>query len=68
MLGPGPAPPGLRDFLPGGLPGHAEQLIVIQAVPAVSVAAMTITFPPPARPATSASVCRMKISKSTLVR
>ena len=31
MLGPRPAPPGLRDVLPGGLPGHAQQLVQIGA-------------------------------------
>jgi hypothetical protein len=30
MLGPGLAPPGLRDLLPRGIAGHAEQLVQIR--------------------------------------
>ena len=35
MLGPGLAPPGLRDLLPRGAPGHAEQLVMIRVRTAV---------------------------------
>ena len=35
VLVPGPAPPGLRDLLPGCLPGYPEQLVQIVVRPGV---------------------------------
>jgi hypothetical protein len=46
MLDPGPAPPGLRDLLRGGLPGHPEKLVKIRDRPALIRSSHDVTFPP----------------------
>jgi hypothetical protein len=48
MLIPGPAPPRLRDFLPGSVPGYAKQLIVIPAASVVIASGHDHHLPPPA--------------------
>ena len=46
MLDPGPAPPGLRDLLRGGLPGHSQKLVQIRDRPAMIRSSHDVTFSP----------------------
>ena len=55
MLVPGAAPPGLRDLLPGGIPGHSKQLVQVRVRTAVIRSGHDRHLPFASRSATSRS-------------